>query len=263
MVWLKQPVYADKKVRIALGILLLLAIAVSFLAVEGLLVATAAVPAALAAIIVVGLCLWQPLVGFYIIMIASFLAFYPSRLLRTDIPISTGIDVLFLFVFIGTIWQTKLTSSKNDLLKTSVSICLVIYTLFHFVELFNPNMPSIAGWLFYVRKFATFLAAYFIAYRLLNTKAKVKFFFGFWIVFSFITALYGCYQQWFGITGFEMQQLLENPIELKLLLQGGMLRKFSLLSDAVQFGVLCGAMAVFTAIVAQAQKSKKRIAFNI
>jgi hypothetical protein len=79
---------------------------------------------------------------------------------------------------------------------------------------------------------------------------KMRFFIKFWVLLSFIIALYGCFQQWFGYLPMEINYIMSTPGTFELLFQGGQLRKFSFLSDVVSFGVLAGSMAVFTIILA-------------
>ena len=122
---------------------------------------------------------------------------------------------------------------------------LIIYTLFHVVEFFNPDLGRREGYFFVMRKFLVFIFIYIMAYRLIDTPLKLRYFFKFWIVMSFAAAAYGCYQQWFGYLPMEMRYIRSDPIEYQLMNQGGVLRKFSFLSDVVSFGVLSGSMAVF------------------
>src|SRR5437763_642350 len=129
---------------------------------------------------------------------------------------------VILFVFLGASWEKR--HVKTNLWGAPVSIALFCYAIFFLIEFFNPNMESIEGYFLYARRFLMFVLIYITAYKVLDTRGKVKFFFEFWIVVSFITALYGCFQQWFGLLPFEMRSILDDPHEYKLLLQGGMLR---------------------------------------
>jgi hypothetical protein len=211
--------------------------------------------AAFIAIVLIVTCLVHPLAGFYLTTIVSFLAFTPGRILNAQIPISTGVEILILLVFLGVSWEKR--NSKTRLWSTPISIAFLCYGVFFLAEFFNPNMESLAGYILYLRKFLQFVLIYVLAYKLLDTKEKVKFFFQFWIIASFITAVYGCFQQWFGLLPFEMRTILNDPHEYKLLFQGGILRKFSILSDPVQFGILSGSMSLFTLMLAIHEKTRE------
>ncbi len=204
-------------------------------------------------------CIFKPLTGFYLVTTLAFFAFYPNHLLNQDLPLSTAVDILVLFVFLGTFLNSKKTAQKRGgLMKTPVTIALLFYTLFFFMQVFNPDMHSIAGWFASVKRYLVYILIYVAAYRLVDTPDKFRFFLKFWVVFSFAAAAYGCYQQWFGLLPMEMRYIMSDPLEFKLMSQGGTIRKFSFLSDVVSFGVLSGAMAVLTLVLAVNEKEKKK-----
>lgn len=210
-------------------------------------------------LVVLYYCIFKPLIGFYLVTTLAFFAFYPNHLLNQDIPLSTAVDILMLFVFLGTFLNAKKTGQKRgNLIKTAVSIALIFYTLYFFIELLNPDMHSVAGWFASVKRYLVYILVYITAYRLIDTPDKFRYFLKFWICFSFAAAAYGCYQQWFGLLPMEMKYIMSDPLEFKLMSQGGTIRKFSFLSDVVSFGVLSGAMSVLTLILAVNEKDKKR-----
>jgi putative inorganic carbon (HCO3(-)) transporter len=209
-------------------------------------------------IVVIYYCLFKPLTGYYLLTTVAFVAFCPDHLLGVDLPLSTGVEILLLLVFIGCFIFVKSTAPpKKGLVNTPISIALMIYTAYMLCEMFNPNVSDLSGWFHTFKRYAVYIFAYFIAYHLIDTPAKFKFFMKYWIVFSFAAGLYGCYQHWFGYLPMEMHYIMRNPIEYKLLFQGGALRNFSFLSDVVSFGILAGSMAVLTLILAINEKRKK------
>ena len=199
----------------------------------------------------------DPIRGYYLLIFIAFFSEYPGRLLNKPLPISTFIEALVLVLFIGTYWQArKDENQKGNLLKYSISILLVIYTLYYVMELFNPNMGSPVGWLFSSKRFTVQILFFVISYRLINTPERFRYFLKFWIVMSLIAALYGCFQQWFGLLPMELSSLDEH--EYGLLFQGGVIKKFSFLEGAVTFGSLCGCIAVLTIILAINEKVRNR-----
>lgn len=203
-------------------------------------------------------CIVKPLTGFYITTSIAFFAFYPSHLFGLDLPISSGVEVLTLFLYIGTYVYTKKNAApKGGLISTSISVTLIIYSGYLICEAFNTNVPNVNGWFFSTKRYFVYILLYIIAYDLIDTTEKFKYFFKYWIKFSFAAALYGCYQKWFGYLPMELHYIMRSPVEYKLLYQGGSLRIFSFLSDVVSFGVLCGSMAVITLLLAINEKIKK------
>ena len=211
----------------------------------------------LVGIIIIYYCLAKPVLGFHIVTVVAFFVAYPDRLLRIQVPLSTGVEVLVLLLFIGT-YLSKTKSGQNSFFKTPVSVALFFYLLLLLVELFNPSMDSIAGWIFYMRRFVMFLLIYIISYRLFDDMKKIKAFLKLWFFLAFLAAAYACYQQWFGLLPFEMDYLMSDPHEYMLYFQGGSIRKFSFLSDPPTFGILAGSSSVFVLIIAINEKIRKK-----
>lgn len=244
---------------LVLVVLILLALVSGFLAANNLALITFALSGLLICVSVVYNCLFHPLKGYYITLIIAFFAFYPNRLLNKELPISTFIEVLVLFLFLGTYLAGKSDENhKGNLIKSGVTILLIINIFYFIIELFNPEMGTPAGWLFNSKRYTVYILFFVISYRLINTPERFKQFLKFWVIMSFITALYGCYQQWFGFLPMELNYLKNDPHEYALLFQGGVIRKFSFLDGVVTFGNLSGSMAVLTTILALNEHNKKR-----
>lgn len=259
--WTKRELFI-KNLYSPLGLIILglISVGAGVLAYLELPIVTFGLTGALAGLIIFYYCLFRPLTGYYLVTLLAFFAFYPNHILNRELPLSTLVEVLLWVVFLGSYIQKKDKTERNfnSLASTAVSIVLIIYTGFHLVEFFNPDLGRREGYFFVMRKFLVFIFIYIMAYRLIDTPEKMKYFFKFWIVMSFIAAAYGCYQQWFGYLPMEMRYIRSDPVEYQLMNQGGILRKFSFLSDVVSFGVLSGSMAVLTLIFAINEKNKKR-----
>lgn len=209
-------------------------------------------------LIILYYCLVHPYVGFFIVTTISFFTAYPERILRTEIPISTGIEILMLALFLGSHLFIRKKIDQSNFYKSAISFAFLLYLLFTCVEFFNPNMYSIAGWFFFLRRFIMFMFIYIVSYRLFDTPDKLKYFFKFWIFLAFLAAAYACFQQVFGLMPFEMDYLMSNPHEYKLYFQGGTIRKFSFVSDPTTLGILEGSSAVFVLILGINEKRAKR-----
>ena len=209
--------------------------------------------------LIVYYCLAHALWGFYIVTVLAFLVAYPSRMLKVDIPMSTGIEVLVLILFMGSyVLKKRNVEKQTAFYKTPISFAFLLYLLLVLVEFFNPNMYSVAGWIFFVRRFLMFILLYVIAYRLFDDLKKISTFIKLWILLSFVAAAYACFQQWFGMLPFEMDYLMSNPHEYKLYFQGGTIRKFSFLSDPATFGILAGSCSVMVLVLAINEKIRKK-----
>ena len=238
--WLKRE-FLLKGLSSPFGIVLqaCIAVAIGFLASHNLAVIAFASVGAVAAIIVIYYCFFEPVTGYFITMFISFFAFYPNHILNIILPIPTFVEVLILIVFFGSYNSAKkLNLPRNSILLTGVSVVFIIYTIFNIVEFFNPDMQSQGGWLFRFKRYMVFVLVYIVSYRLIDTPQRFRNFMKFWLYLSFIAAAYGCYQQWFGMLPMEIAYIKSDPIEYKLMFQGGMLRKFSFFT-IVQFSFSC------------------------
>ncbi len=203
------------------------------------------------------LCIRRPLTGLYVFIIIAVFAFYPSRILGRDLPINTGLEVLLLCLLIGTLFHTR-NAKVAGFFRTPISIMFFIFSVYVSLQVFNPNMQSISGWIFFMRRYVMLVFYYVIAYKLIDTFPKFKSYIKFWIAIVFIICLYGYYQQFFGLFDFEMRDLMKNPKDFQLAMQGGLLRKQSFLADMIIYGVICGGMSLFTLILGLNEPNKKR-----
>lgn len=242
-----------------LAVLIILALLAGFFAANNLVLITFALAGVLICMLIVYNCLFNPVTGYYLTLLTAFFAFYPTRLLNKELPLSTFVEVLVLFLFLGTyLAGRKDPNHKGSLIKSGISILLIINILYFIVELFNPNMGTPTGWFFNSKRYTVYILFFIISYRLINTPERFRYFLKFWVIMSFITALYGCSQQWFGFLPMELNYIKNDPHEYALLFQGGVIRKFSFLDGVVTFGNLCGSMAVLTIILTLNERDKKR-----
>ena len=223
--WLnKQFLLKGLSSPFGIGLLACIAVAIGFLVSQNLAAIAFASIGAIAAIIVVYYCFFEPVTGYFITMFIAFFAFYPNHILNIILPIPTFVELLILIIFFGSYNSAKkLNLPRNSILLTGVSIVFIIYTIFNIVQFFNPEMQSRAGWLFRFKRYMVYVLVYIISYRLIDTPQRFRNFMKFWLYMSFIAAAYGCYQQWFGMLPMEISYIKSDPIEYKLMFQGGML----------------------------------------
>ncbi|MBX2888706.1 MAG: O-antigen ligase family protein [Ferruginibacter sp.] len=259
--WLHQQLFR-KRLMTPFGItlLLLLAMGSGFLVGKDLFLIPFAFSGLLLGVIAVYICLFKPYYGFYLISIFSIFVFYPNHLIGSDVlPLSTGLEILILFVFLGSyLNRVGQPGRTRTLIKTIISIALLINTTSTILQVLNPNVIGVDVWFPTIKRWLVFIMVYIAAYRIIDTPRKFRFFVKFWIIAAFIISLYGCFQQWFGYLPMEMRYIMSVPGQFELLYQGGQLRKFSFLSDVVSFGVLAGTMAVFTLILAIYERKYRR-----
>jgi len=204
--------------------------------------------------------------GFYAAMTLSFFIFFISRFFNDEYPLGSAIDILIMSSFAGLLLQ-KVIKKETFLFNSKhiITYAYLLYTLFLILEIFNPAMDSLEGWFFVIRKYLLFLMTYFMALNLFSTFKRVKFFFKYWLLLSFIAGVYGCYQEWFGFLPFEENWINSNPARAGLyLLVTGLSRKFSTFSDPAAYGIIMAATFVIGLILLlYTKKIKQKIFLTI
>jgi hypothetical protein len=174
-------------------------------------------------------------------------------------PIGILVEVFTYILWIAVLGSR--TAQKEDtsaFWKHPVTVTFIIIILYYFMELVNPSMDSLAGWMFFIRKQLSYILIFYICYILFDSYNKIRNFLIFMIVLVLLIALYGIKQQWFGLFGFEKNWLVSDPVIMQLFFQGGFLRKFSFLTDPAAFGVICAAFCLFTLVLGMRTRSAKR-----
>ena len=257
--WLRYQ-FMEKKLNTVFGYILLALIGVVMvyaIALKSYLVGPIAI-AIIAAICIIIALLKYPYFGFYFLLVFSALTITLERLV--PVPISTSIVVEFFTYILLFRIMLKYELKKNidsRFWTNAITICFYVQFSYYMIELFNPEMHSQLGWFSFFRRQLSFVIYFYIAYSLLNTKEKLIYYVHFMIGLSTFCALYACKQQWFGYADFETRWF-GNGAGLTLLLQAGVLRKFSFFSDPATSGILFASITILTVILLLRGKSKKQ-----
>jgi len=202
-----------------------------------------------------------PYFALYFIIAYSAL---PSLLFRifmdTSIKIefSNLIDILTILLLFSILTKSQPQQFEGKKFWSNpVTTSFIILLMFYMIEALNPSMHSILGWVSYVRKYIILLISFYILFRLLDTWKTIKFFIFFNIILTTLLAIYACKQQWFGITSFEMRWATASPTGYTMLLQGGLLRKWSTLSDPATSGILFSSVSLQCMVLMLRLPSKK------
>lgn len=169
----------------------------------------------------------SPYFGFYFMIAFSAVTVTVDRLIELPLPSGTLIEIFTYLLLLSLMLKFEIRKNMN-LRFWSNPITVAFYVLFAYyvVEFFNPEMFSPLGWFSFFRKQFSYFVFYYICYCMLDSKQRIIFFVRFMIGLSAFAALYACKQQMFGYSGFELRWVGTGG-GYSLLLQGGMLRKFS------------------------------------
>lgn len=197
--------------------------------------------------------------GFYVSIATGFIIFVIDRLTSESYPTGTIADLTVIVAFAGLlIYKVIHRRSFLENTKHNITFAYLIYSCFLLIQLFNPNMQSVAGWAFVIRKFFQFMMIFFIAINLFDSLKKIRFFFTFWTVCAIVAGLYGCYQEWFGFFNYELNWIYSVPARVGLYFINGSWRKFSILSDPAAYGITMAVSALLTIVFAIKSESRSQ-----
>lgn len=173
-----------------------------------------------------------PKVGIVIALAVAYFLLYAEKF--TDFPVGTIMDGLLALLVFGFFLKQK-QQQDWKVFKNPVSIMVLVWIGYNFMEAGNPVAESRLAWVYTVRTVAVVLLMHFIFLYHIRTVSFIKLILKIWIVLALIAALYGLNQQLFGFFPFEQKWLDDNPSAISLYFIGGVWRKFSIFSDPVTF----------------------------
>ncbi len=152
----------------------------------------------------------------------------------TTFPLGTVMDGLLLLLIIGVFIQLKYRPDWG-FLRSPISIMIIIWIIYNFIQVFNPAAESKMAWLYTIRSLALVMLTYFVFAYHIRDLPFIRQIIKLWIALSVFAALYGFKQQFIGFTSYEEAYLYSDPIIQQLLFINGQWRKFSIFSDPTAF----------------------------
>lgn len=171
------------------------------------------------------------------IMVYLTLAYTIMWFLRYGVgsfPLGTLMDAMLALFTLGMFIQIRKNGDWH-LLKSKVSLMILIWVVYTILQVANPAAESRLAWVYTVRTVGLVTLMYFIFTYNIRTKKFVKLILKWWIFWSLINACYAFKQEYFGFATFEQEWLDSAPEIASLLFIAGHWRKFSMFSDPVTF----------------------------
>jgi putative inorganic carbon (hco3(-)) transporter len=236
---------------------LMMAIVVSKL---GLVLGAAAV-VGLVGLPVLLLCMFNQQFGVTFMITIAFCVQFVAK--YTEAPIGTSLDGLLVIMIFGILVGITLRRDWT-FAKDPISTWLLIWVYFNLAQGLNPYAESRLAWVYTVRSVAVLNMLYFVACYAFSSLGRIKFMLKLVIVLTFITCLWGFKQEFLGLNPAEKAWLYADKERFQLFFQWGRIRVFSLLSDAMTFGIMMVYMSAFCLIMAGAPlKIWKRISLVV
>ncbi len=192
--------------------------------------------------------------GVILLLTLSFTILGVKRMVG-DPPVGIALDAVTAALFLGLLIRV---SRERDLsfLKSSVTVFIVIWIFFNILQFFNPDAVSRMAWVYTVRGFAGIMVVYFILMYVMNDMRYVKMLTWSWIGLALFGALYGLFQDYVGLRGFEWRWLASDMERFSRYDQWGQVRKWSMFSDPVVFGFLMAYSSVVSVVLSTAFKQQ-------
>ncbi|GAA0894031.1 hypothetical protein GCM10009122_37110 [Fulvivirga kasyanovii] len=205
--------------------------------------------------------------GFLLIMGFSTFMSFISRLTSANIPFGVGVDLIFTLMFfwiiLEQIFSTDPGKGDDFSLKNPVSIILFVWTGYLLLQAFNPAGTP-AGWLFGLRNILRVIVVYVVAQRVFNSLKSIHLFATFFLSLGLLVALYGIYQEFVGLPGYDLKWATATDERINLLFIQGKWRKWSFLSDPAIFGLFMSFCSIVSFMLALGPfKWSKRIYFAV
>lgn len=252
--WLKTQVLSQK-LNNPLGFLLLTTVGLvlgSLVPYMGIGISTVLIAGVVMLPVIVA-CMFYHQFGIGFTLVVAFLVNFISRI--KEAPLGTAIDGLLVLMIFG-ILIGQIVKKDWAFAKDPISTWLLIWIYYNLFQVLNPAAESKMAWLFTVRSLAILNLLYFIACYAFTSLDRIKQMLHFIIGLAFFTAIYGLKQEFFGMTTFEKAWLYADPERFQLFFQWGRMRVFSILSDAMTFGIMMAYMGIFCFIYATAPMKK-------
>jgi O-antigen ligase/polysaccharide polymerase Wzy-like membrane protein len=210
---------------------------------------------------ILGACFINTKFGINVILAICFFVQFIGK--YTAAPIGTLLDALIFLMLFG-ILVNQVKSRDWSFMKNPISVILLIWIGYNFVQVLNPYAASKLAWVYTVRSMAGqsllfFIGCYaFTSYKSIKTTIKVI------LAMVTILALYGLKQEFLGFTNTEMVWLTADPERFQLIFQWSRMRIFSLLSDPTTLGIVMAYMSLFCiALITGPFKIWQKIALGV
>jgi hypothetical protein len=198
-----------------------------------------------------------PYFGFYFTIAFASLTITVDRITMSSVTSGNAVEFFTYLGLLSILLKYDLKKNINvRFYANPITVCIYFLFAYYIVELFNPEMFSPIGWVSFFRKQFSYFVFYYMCYCLLDSRERIVFFIRFMIGLTSVLALYACKQQMFGYAGFELRWIGTGS-GYSLLLQGGLLRKFSVFSDPATSGILFASVALLCIIILFRSKNKK------
>lgn len=169
--------------------------------------------------------------------------------------VGTIMDILLFFTLACILFKATYTRLEWRNTRNMLTLCVIIWTLFCFLQLFNPQSGSDQAWLANVRATALyFLLVVIIVPVLFNEYKDLKVIIIIWSILTICAVLKAYFQKTIGFDFAEARWLAQGGSRTHIIATG--IRYFSFFTDAANYGAGMGFSLVVFSIYAFYVKNK-------
>ncbi|RAW01357.1 O-antigen ligase family protein [Pseudochryseolinea flava] len=192
--------------------------------------------------------------GFLIMVVYSYFFFEIGRLAGVDLPLGALIELFLILITLSIVVERGKEDHEEsawNVFKNPIGTAILVYSTYALLEMFNPFSHSISARLIGIRETVMVLLLFFTCMHVFTSFKFIRFFTKFWLFFGLLAALYGMYQEWFGMPAYAMRWLMKGgPEAFKLAFIWNHLRVWSFMSDISGFGLFMAYGAIVCSILA-------------
>ncbi|MBL0740375.1 O-antigen ligase family protein [Chryseolinea lacunae] len=181
---------------------------------------------------------------FFLLGAAFLIPFFIKAFGLFGIPVGEAIQGLCFVILL-----TLTLNGRIGGIKTLPGILLCIWVFYLFLELLNPSATSRVAGALALRGYIPLISAFFIVYGSTETKSDVHLFYIAWFSLGLICGMYGLYQEFAGLPGFDYAWASSDENLYGALFTWGRLRKFSFFFSPSEFGMVMAITGVAAFII--------------
>lgn len=201
------------------------------------------------------LCITHIQPGFLLIFLISSFIFLAKRFV--DAPYGLIPELMITAGFFGILLKQKLFEAGKTL-RNPVTVAVIIWVTYQFTQILNPNTTSLIGWLFGLRSIIILFFSYIVLSHIFKSLHFINTFTKLWLFIALLAALYGLYQEYFGLPAYDMAWVTSSEKLIGLNFIQGHWRKWSFLSDCTAFGMFMAIGGIFCFILLSGPYSTRK-----
>lgn len=159
------------------------------------------------------------------------------------VPLGVGLDIFLGALLVGLIFD-KWRRHDFTISGTAISNVVWLWIIYNCLEFFNP-MANREAWIYVIRGIALLMMFFFIVLNAMDSVSFVRKIINVWIVMTLITAMYGLWQEFHGMSEAEKAWIAADDFRYNLIFNWGRYRIFSFFTDPTIFGILMSFTGLF------------------